>query len=306
MELAPICMFVYNRPYHTQQVINSLKKNHHADESELYIYSDHAKSREHESKVNEVRDFIKQISGFKMVYIIERQVNFGLRRNITDGVSAILAQKGKIIVLEDDLIVSPHFLSYMNSALQIYENENKVMHIAAHIPPLNMDKDFTSFFFNVTTCWGWATWERAWKHYNNDSKYLFQTLRKKGKSYYFDVDGSYPYMEHLEKNVHGMLNTWAVRWYASVTLSDGLCLHPASSLVSNIGLDGSGENCGIDDHFEQISNKILEIDQIELKESGYMRAVFKKFYQSKEKKSFLHLFIRYIKYKLRDFKFKYL
>ena len=112
MKLAPIVLFVYNRPWHTQQTIEALQKNELVLESELFIYSDAAKIDDVKQAVDEVRSYIKSINGFKKITIIEREENWGLANSIIDGVTTIVNQYSKIIVLEDDLVTSPFFLKF--------------------------------------------------------------------------------------------------------------------------------------------------------------------------------------------------
>ena len=111
MTLAPILLFVYNRPLHVRRSIESLLANELAKESELYIFSDAAKDEMAQPNVNEVRQFIHSIKGFKEIHYVERTENWGLARNIIDGVTTLVNQYGRVIVLEDDLIVAPYFES---------------------------------------------------------------------------------------------------------------------------------------------------------------------------------------------------
>src|SRR5689334_19947926 len=117
MNLAPITLFVYNRPEHTRRTVEALLKNELAAESDLFIFSDAPKKPESDESVRMVRDYIHAITGFKSVTIIERDRNWGLADSIIDGVTSVVNQYGRIIVLEDDLVVSAHFLEYMNTAL---------------------------------------------------------------------------------------------------------------------------------------------------------------------------------------------
>src|SRR3989339_698479 len=134
--LSPIVLFVYNRLEHTRKTIEALQKNELAKDSELFLYSDGPKNEENIKKVNEVRKYINSIDGFKKVKIVEREINFGLARSIIAGVTDIVNKYGKIIVLEDDIVTSPYFLTFMNDALCLYENEEKVMHISGYFFPV--------------------------------------------------------------------------------------------------------------------------------------------------------------------------
>jgi glycosyltransferase involved in cell wall biosynthesis len=243
MNLSPILLFVYNRPAHTRRCIESLSRNLLAVESELFIYADGAKDQTVADEVEEVRQYIRSVQGFKKVILIERNENWGLARNIIDGVSTQVQKYGKVIVLEDDLVVAPHFLRFMNDALETYQDEPKVGHIQAC--------DFTqdaslpdTFLIKWTGSWGWATWERAWKHFNPNGKELLQELEARKLTYTFDFNGKYGFTRMLRRQIEGKNNSWAIRWNASLFLEDILSLNVGRSLVQNEGFDGSGTNCG--------------------------------------------------------------
>ena len=169
MSLAPIVLFAYNRLEHLKKTINALQKNILALDSELYIFSDGAKNEETLQQINKVREYIKTITGFKSITIIERKENLGLANSIISGVTEIVNKYGKIIVLEDDMVTSRHFLKYMNDALDYYENENRVIGIHGYIYPVKKELPNT-FFIKGADCWGWATWKRGWDLFEHDGK----------------------------------------------------------------------------------------------------------------------------------------
>ncbi len=240
---APILLFVYNRPEHVRRNIQALLKNELAAESELFIYSDAAKDETSQAAVKEVRAFIRSIQGFKKITIIERAENWGLARSIIDGVTTLINRYGRVIVLEDDLVVAPHFLQFMNDALETYRDEERVGHIQAcdftHDPSLP-----DTFLIKWTGSWGWGTWDRAWKHFNADGKVLLAELESRKLTYTFDFNGKYGYTRMLRRQIKGKNNSWAIRWNASLFLKDILSLNVGKSLVQNEGFDGSGTNCG--------------------------------------------------------------
>ena len=243
MSYAPILLFVYNRPEHTRRCIESLLKNSLASESNLFIYADGAKDSTQQEAVNEVRNYIRSIQGFKQITLMERSENWGLARNIINGVTTQVNRYGKVIVLEDDLVVAPYFLQFMNDALEVYKNEPRVGHIQAC--------DFTqdsslpaTFLIKWTGSWGWATWDRAWKHFNPNGNELLQELEERKLTHIFDFNGKYGFTRMLRRQIEGKNNSWAIRWNASLFLKDILSLNVGRSLVQNEGFDGSGTNCG--------------------------------------------------------------
>ena len=178
MTYAPICLFVYNRPYHTQKVINSLLSNLEAADMNLTIYSDGINDQSDRYDVRKVRDFVKSIQGFKSIEIIERKENFGLARSIISGVGEVLKRHEKIIVLEDDMVVSPYFLKYMNNGLNLFENEKKVISIHGYNLS-HSGKPSGNFFLRGADCWGWATWKRGWELFRSDGEELLRERESK-------------------------------------------------------------------------------------------------------------------------------
>lgn len=243
MPNAPIALFVYNRPAHTKKTIEALQLNPGANESDLYIFSDAAKHDSIKSAVMEVRAYINQVTGFNAVKVIERDFNWGLADSIIDGVTTLCEQYGSVIVLEDDLIVSASFLNFMNLGLEKYKFEDSVMQIAGYMFPANLAEPDQGLFLPFPSSWGWATWGRAWKHFDQkalgyDSLKKNSTLIKK-----FNLDGRYNYFLMLERYVKGEVDSWAIRWHLTVFIHQGLVLYPGETLVNNIGFDGSGVNC---------------------------------------------------------------
>lgn len=243
MTLSPILLFVYNRPAHTRRALESLLRNAEAARSRLIVYSDAAKTAADEPLVAEVRRIIRDIEGFAEVEIIQRENNWGLARNIIDGVTRATDTYGRVIVLEDDLVVAPYFLQFMNEALEVYKDEPKVGHIQAC--------DFTqdpslpdTFLILFTGSWGWGTWQRAWQHFCPDGQTLLDQLEARHLTRRFDFGGKYPFTRMLRRQIAGRNNSWAIRWNASLFLKGILSLNVGRSLVQNEGFDGSGTHCG--------------------------------------------------------------
>jgi hypothetical protein len=244
MKCSPIALFTYNRPNHLRYTVEALCANYLAKESRLFVFSDACKSENDREDVEQVREYIRKIDGFEAVNLIERKINYGLADSIVDGVTSLIGKYGRLIVVEDDLVTSPFFLSYMNEALDRYADDERVMHIAAYMPPIDTNGLPESFFLRQSSCWGWASWHRAWKHFTRDGKSYIQSFDRE-TIHRFNLDGAYDYWSQLIANEEKRLKTWAVYWYACVFERGGLCLHPRKSLVANSGFDGSGENCGI-------------------------------------------------------------
>lgn len=249
--LAPIVLFVYNRPHHTLQTLEALAKNELAKDSILYIFADGPRANESEDvldKIKETRQILREQQWCGNVNIIESNQNKGLATSITEGVSNIIKKYGKIIVLEDDIVTSPFFLDYMNDALHVYEKEKKVMHISSYLPPKGKNiKLPETFLLQFMSCWGWATWIDRWEMFIDDIEYLYKAIPESDNFKSFNGTGlAEPNMfDQIRKNNNGELYTWAIKWYSTIFLNQGLCLYPHSSIVKNIGCDGTGVNSGI-------------------------------------------------------------
>ena len=247
--LAPIALFVYNRPDHTRRTLNYLQKNVLAEDSRLFIFSDGAKTDADKPKVDQVRQLIKEVSGFKSVKVINSKQNNGLANSIIKGVTQLVNEYGKVIVFEDDLLSSKYTLEYFNEALTRYANEEKVMHIGAYMFDLEDKKLPETFFYRIATSWGWATWARAWKNFEPDVDTLIAQFDKQ-KIYAFSIDGTMNFWKQIQEFKAGKNNSWAIRWYASIFLKGGLTLNPSHSLVHNIGHDGTGVHSNIENTYQ--------------------------------------------------------
>lgn len=280
MPYAPILLFTYNRPEHLRNTIEALQKNTLATKSDLFIYSDAAKTPQQQQAVDEVRQFVHTIDGFKSVTVIERSENWGLARSIIDGVTTYVNHFGRVIVLEDDLITAPYFLQFMNDALETYKDEPRVGHIQGC--------DFTNnpslpdtFLIKWTGSWGWATWDRAWKYFNPNGQALLDELTRRKLTKAFDFNGNYGFTRMLRRQIEGKNNSWAIRWNASLFLNDILSLNVGRSLVQNEGFDGSGTNCGGGNlygsnlYLQPLPvNKISPIDENKEARNAYARYYF--------------------------------
>jgi hypothetical protein len=277
---APILLFVYNRPGYTRITVESLKKNEFASESELFIYSDGAKSEQDKILVSEVRNYIKTINGFRKVTIIESNGNKGLALSITSGVTEILNKYDRAIILEDDLELSPFFLKYMNESLSVYEKEEDVISIHGYVYPIKKKLPET-FFLKGADCWGWATWERGWKLYENDAEKLLKEIRKKSLQKEFDFNSSHPYTKMLEQQIKGEIDSWAIKWHASAFINDKLTLYPGKSLVKNIGTTGSSTHFSDTKVFDvNLSDKAIDVEKGEIKENNYGKKIFEEYFNS--------------------------
>ena len=282
--LAPIALFVYKRPDHTKKALEALKNNALAQESDIYIFSDGWKNNDEKNQVQKVRNYVKNISGFRKIEIIEREVNFGLAKSIISGVTDIVNKYGKIIVLEDDLVTSPYFLQYMNDSLDLYKDEKKVISIHGYMYPTRWSPSSSepeTLFLKNPSCWGWGTWKRGWDLFEPDGEKLLKEIEKNKFKKQFDFENSYDYYGMLKRQVEGKNNSWAIRWYASAFLKDKLTLYPTKSLVENVGFDGSGVHSNKTNFYKpSMASGPIKVIKIEVKENKTARQEVTKYFRS--------------------------
>ncbi len=258
-QLAPLAVFVFKRPEHTQRMLKSLADCPEFAASNLFIYCDGARNETESTQVEETRRLVRKWLHPNKT-IIERDRNWGLANSVIEGVTQLSEQFGRVIVVEDDLVVSSVFLNYLNTALERYADEPKVMQVSAHMFPAGIQSQYDAVMLPFTTSWGWATWDRAWKHFDQGMSGYKNLKADSALRHKFDLDGSYPYFRMLKRQKEGKVDSWAIRWYLSVFLAEGLVVFPKQTLVLNEGFDGSGSNCKI----PQLRTEYLRIEPIAL------------------------------------------
>ena len=277
MTYAPIALFTYNRADKTLMAVESLLQNAEAKESDLFIFSDGAKNEKAIEGVKENREYIHTISGFKSITIIEREKNWGLANSLIAGITDVINKYGRVIVVEDDLILSPYFLKFMNDGLDKYKNDDRVGAICGYIFPIEEKLPDNCFLYFMHP-WGWATWKRGWDLLNTDTKYLLRKMRFKTNK--FNLGGNCGSYGNLYCQKVGLVDSWYIRFYASLFLKRKLILFPGKTMVLNRGCDGSGTHCDNDLIQMNYFNVMLEpicLHDISVEESKCAYNAFKSF-----------------------------
>ncbi len=249
MNHAPVAFFAFNRPEHAAATLEALAGNHGAEHTVVYAFCDGPRPHRGDDirSVEAVRQVLRRTSGFRDLHVIARAANAGLSASIIGGVSQLVEEYGRVIVVEDDLVTSPFFLRFMNEGLDFYEHKDRVISIHGYIYPVKETLP-EAFFLRGADCWGWATWKRGWKLFEPDGRKLLSELGGRGLEREFDMNGARAYVGMLEDQIAGRCDSWAIRWDATAFLRDKLTLYPGVSLVRNIGLDHSGTHCGTAEH----------------------------------------------------------
>lgn len=252
MDTAPIAFFSYKRPDHTLKALTALSECPLAHKSVLYIFCDGPKCPEDLDKVNKVREVVAERKWCKEVNIIAKDRNVGLAASVIEGVSRLCDEFGRVIVIEDDLIVARGFLEYMNRALRVYAEHPRVMQISGHCFPFNHDHDDESaFFMPISTSWGWSTWKRAWDCFAPAAEGYRELDTNRELKASFDLGGISPYSQMLLDQMSGKIDSWAIRWWWAFFRNNGICLYPAKSLVRNIGFgEGASHTTKIENYHD--------------------------------------------------------
>ena len=244
MNYAPIIIFAFNRLEPLMATVASVLRNTEAAESDLFVFVDGARSNKEgeEEKVKAVQEFVKTITGFKTVNYAFSEKNKGLGPSIIAGVTEIINKYRRAIVLEDDLVVQPNFLAFMNQGLQQYENVEKIFSISGYSNKMKIHKDYLydAFVFNDSTSWSWATWKDRW----DTIDWILEPFDqyKCHKSAFNKWNGSDSWGMLCSWH-NGKIKSWSIRFNFAQYLQDRPTIAPIYSLVRNDGFDGSGTNC---------------------------------------------------------------
>lgn len=279
---APVALFVYNRPDKTRQTLEALARNREAADTPLHVFADGPKpgaSAAELARIEETRALVRSRRWTAETHVFESPTNRGLADSIVGGVNQILSEHDRVIVLEDDIVTSPGFLEYFNASLELYAAEPRVMHVSGYMYPLGLRRRGTAFL-QILSCWGWATWARAWRHYEPDVALHLKRLQAPGRIRKFNIEGHADFYRQLQENQAGRIKSWAVRWYASWLAQDGLSLFPTQSLVRNVGHDGTGVHCHADQRFDTEPVDSIPVNRIPLREDRALRWRINEFYRS--------------------------
>lgn len=292
---SPIVVFLYNRYNHTKQTLQALVRNNEFDFFPLYIFVDGPKNEKDKQSIKKIKKLVVKLFKNKNNLTISYSTrNLGLAESIIRGVTMVLQNFNKVIVLEDDLVTHPLFLTYMNKALGFYQNRNNIFSISGYSHPqtlmdlsqCNLKNNY--FFLPRPSSWGWGTWKNRWKNVDFDVKDYDDFKSNSTKQKEFNLGGD-DLSNMLKEQMLGKLDSWAIRWAYSAYKNNQLTLYPIKSFINNIGMDGSGTHSGINKkYFNDLDHKVnnfnfpdvVKIDKCALNK---FQKVYKKTYIEKIK-----------------------
>jgi hypothetical protein len=279
-KLAPIVLFCYNRPWHVEQTLESLKRNTLAPDSDLFIYSDGPKKASDEPLVAQVRSYLSTLTGFRNISIQPAEKNRGLAQSVISGVSDIINRFGKIIVLEDDMLSAPDFLTFMNEALDTFMARPDVFSVSGYTPPIYVPDHYRedTYLAPRASSWGWGTWAGKWAQADWQVQ-DFEQLKKNPDLRKKLNDGGNDLWPMLFKQQKGVIDSWAIRWTYTQVRHNAFGLYPVRSKIKNIGTDGSGTNFTFKSaqYGDELNQDRLKINP-DIKPDEQLTSVFKAYY----------------------------
>lgn len=295
IQYAPVVLFLYNRPKHTKITLDALKANPLASNTDLYIFIDGPKTLEQRKNVEEVYNIASNTAGFRKIKIVRSHINKGLSNSVINGVTDIINQYGKVIVLEDDLISSSYFLEYMNNSLNLYENNTKIWSISGYTPRnINSKGEYDKdIYLSVRGCsWGWGTWKNRWELIDWEVKDYVNSKNKQKIRREFNKGGNdLSFM--LEDQINGRIDSWAIRWVYNQFKHSSYTVYPIKSMITNIGLDFSGTHSSNNQkYYSPLFNERIELKP-DIQLNDILLKEFKSFYDL-TLKGYLGVFLRRI------------
>lgn len=239
---APVALFAFNRPDALRRTLQALAANDLASTTPLVIFLDGPRGKADVDKVQAVREVCKAVHGFRSVEICASSENRGLANSVIQGVGRVLASYDSVIVLEDDLVTHPGFLSFMNAGLERYREESAVFSVCGYSSEVRLPAGyaFDGYFCPRSASWGWATWRDRWQ--SVDWTPTPSALRQRAAA--FNRWGGSDCTRMLRRYLEGKNSSWAIRFCYSQFLQGRTSLFPVRSLVDpSAGFDGKGTHC---------------------------------------------------------------
>jgi len=247
-DYAPIAIFAYNRPDSLTRMMASLRECKEFEHSTITIFVDGPKNEKDKAAVDRVRHLVQNLR-LPNVTNVFSETNKGLRQSIYSGVNEICAGQGRVIVLEDDLVLSPIALRYFNDGLDYYKDDVRIWSIAGYlydVPELRDSRKAIALPFAHP--WGWATWARAWSRFSLDNRPRLTDLESAAFCQMFDVNGIYPFAAQLQQSIAGRVDSWFIHWYYTIFQNGGWSIFPPRRVLDNFGISQGTHGSALNPH----------------------------------------------------------
>jgi hypothetical protein len=234
--LAPVAVFAYKRPDRLAALMQSLEQCEGFAQSPVTIFVDGPRNEADRAAVNEARVLVTRLAYPNVSQVIS-ETNRGLRDSIFDGVSRLVEEHGRVIVLEDDLVLSPIALSFFNEALDYYADDSRVWSISGYISDVRQLRDFPrALILPYAHSWGWATWSRTWRQFDLNARPRDENLRAASFRQAMDVNGFYPFRFTLARSIAGHVDSWYAHWLYTIVREGGRSVFPPRRVIDNYGI----------------------------------------------------------------------
>lgn len=309
-EIAPVALFVYNRPDHVRKTVEALLHNDLASETNLVVYADGPKktaTEETKQQIKAVRDFVSSITGFKSIEFHFAEKNIGCADSIIRGVTETVNRYGKVIVVEDDIVVNPFFLRFMNEGLSFYKDDKRIFTLGGTSIGIDIPSNYKDDIYLScrSVSWGWSTWADRWaladwdiEQYpiiENPTWWRIKKFNRGGDDLY----------DMLLMQLRGEIDAWDIRWEYCIHQHHGYTVVPVKSFARNCGMDNSGTHCGISLGYSfapDYENEVFDVRFVErIRPNCKILKSYHDFFQY-EKVSFLKRTKRRMKAMLRGMK----
>lgn len=248
MDPAPIALFAFNRPDHLSRVLEALAANRLADRSSLTLFCDGPRNDAEKIQTDATRGVARAATGFANVRVVEREQNLGCARSFIQGLEEMFAAHERLVVMEDDILCSPHTLEFLNTGLERYADEPAVFNIAAWSPPPRIfpipdDYPYDTYAIPRFNCWGWASWRDRFTSVDWDVTDYDRFIRTPVLQRAYDRGGA-DMTTMLRMQMEGRLNTWDVRVDYARFRHGRVGINPVRAYTTNIGF-GGGTHCTV-------------------------------------------------------------
>ncbi|MFD1140177.1 glycosyltransferase family 25 protein [Larkinella insperata] len=258
--IAPVALFAYKRPVELKKTLAALQANHLASESELYVFVDGPRAKKDVLKVEQVRQIVQEITGFKKVHRVISDHNIGCADSIIKGVSQVLQDHPTVIVVEDDIVTTPNFLDFINQALDQYAGDERVFSIGGYTFPFKKPEGYQAdgYFFGRHCAWGWGIWADRWKQIDWEIRDFKPFMSDAAQKRAFNRAGK-DMVRMLRKTMDGELDAWDIRVCYNIFKMGKQTLYPTVSKVENIGFySADGMNTNVYNRYKTVMDTGLQ------------------------------------------------
>jgi hypothetical protein len=234
--IAPVALFVFNRPHLTQKVYERVRA---ARPRRLLVVADGPRgSRPDDGPLCQATRQVVSAPDWPCELLTNfAEANLGCRRRVSSGLDWVFQQCTEAIILEDDCVPSDSFFTFCSEMLRRYRDDPRVVHVSGNNFQDGKIRGTGSYFFSrYTLSWGWATWRRVWRHYDVKVSSWPSAYRARWLESILDNPKEVQHWEEVfDKLYRGQIDTWDYQWLFTCWQQGGLSIQPNSNLVTNIG-----------------------------------------------------------------------